>query len=610
MLTTTIKKYSKYANPTIITGPIFDKELRVSSRRKRNYILRGFYLIALTLVVSLFWRVIVAQYASGPLAFRVSRMSIAALAITTTIVWFQFIVTQFVAVTMLSTAISDEIYNKTLGVLMSTPITTFQIVMGKLLSKLLQLLLLIALSLPLLSVVRIFGGVPWSFVISSLFINFTAVLFAGSLSMYFSLSGKKAYEVILKTIFTLGLIYLFIPFVLGLGASGAIEYFHLNQMFVIGFSYYTNPLATLSINTQTLISPGGFPVSLLLSWPIHCVIMLGISTLLLTRSIVIVRKVALMQALGQSVADIRKERKIRKREKAGKPQKISKQDGTIRPINCSPVIWKEMRGPMIQGGRVQGILGLVVSFGALLFTYWLSIRNGTLDEDHVHTAYSVVFMLLGIIMSMVLAATTITSEKESRTWPLLMATTLSGWQIVIGKTTGVFKRSIPVWLFLAGHVILFILIGYIHPIALLHLSMTVLGVMLFLAGTGIYFSSCFKRTTTAVIANIALVMFLWMILPIVAAFMSEMFHSQKLFNAATSVNPVVQTGVVMFGDSGSQNSDLSLSQLEYRWPWHSRKDGTTFAATTTLVMLTSMAYAAIGFIFAWRAKKRFRKKIF
>jgi len=134
--------------------------------------------------------------------------------------------------------------------------------------------------------------------------------------------------------------------------------------------------------------------------------------------------------------------------------------------------------------------------------------------------------------------------------------------------------------------------------------------MLFLAGMGIYFSSCFKRTTAAVVVNIALVMFLWLILPIVAAFMSEMFHNQKLFNAVTSVNPVVQTGVVMFGDSGSRNSDMSLSQLHYRWPWHSRKGGTTFAATTALVMATSMAYAAMGFIFAWRAKKRFRKKIF
>lgn len=609
---TAITKYARYVDPAVITGPIFDKELRVSSRRKRNYVLRTFYLIALTAAVSLFWITIVSQNSGGTLAFRQATMSTAAIAITTTIVWFQFIATQLLAVTMLSTAISDEIYNKTLGVLMSTPITTFQIIMGKLLSKLLQLILLIALSLPLLSVIRVFGGVPWSFVISSLCINFTAVLFAGSLSMYFSVSGQKSYEVILKTIFTLGLMYVFIPFILGLGASGVIRYFRLEEDFVLGFLYFTNPLFTLGVNTQQQLSAGGFGFPIPLLWPIQCGLMLTVSVLLLTRSIAIVRKVALMQALGQSVEDIRRERKIRKAEKAGKPKpkKILKQNKKIRPINCSPLIWKEMRGPMIQGGRVQSILGLVVSFGALLFTYWLSIREGTLDEDYVHTAYSVVFMVLGIIMSMVLAATMITSEKESRTWPLLMSTTLSGWEIVIGKTVGVLKRCIPIWAFLTGHVLLFIFVGYIHPVVLLHLSIAVGGVMLFLIGSGLYFSSRFKRTTSAVVANFSLVFFIWLALPIIGGIVAQLFRNQKLFDTVITLNPIVQTGVVMFGDSGSYNTIKSFTQLEYSWPWDRTSEATSFWSTTILVTATATAYASLGWVMAWRAKKRFRKKIF
>lgn len=592
----------------MLTGPIFDKELRVSSRRKRNYFLRVFYLVSLTLVVSLLWITIVSQTTGGSIALRVSQMSIASLTITTTIVWFQFIFTQFLAVTMLSTAISDEIYNKTLGVLMSTPITTFQIVMGKLLSKLLQLMLLIALSFPLLSVVRVFGGIPWNFVVSSLCINFSAVLFAGSLSMYFSVGGKKAYEVILKTVFVLGLLYLFIPFIAALLASGVIKGIRIPQQYINGFLYYSNPMATLAMNTQTLISSGGGRGMVMPStWPIQCLVTLGGSVLLLARSIVVVRRVALMQALGQSVADVKKERKIRKQEKSGKPKKISKQDGKIRPITCSPVIWKEMRGPMIQGGKVQGIIGLIITFGALLFTYGLSIREGTLDEDYVHTAYAVTFTILGVIMSMVLSATTITSEKESRTWPLLMATSLDDWEILLGKVVGVFKRCIPIWLFLAGHTVLFILVGYIHPIILLHLLITVGGTMLFLTGSGLYFSSLFKRTTTAVIANFALVLFIWMIVPIVSLLVGQIFHSHKAYNAVMTINPVLQTGVVMYGDSGSLNASQNLSQLEYSWPWN---DATSFVFTTTLVLITAIGYASIGFIFAWRAKKRFRKKIF
>ena len=151
--------------------------------------------------------------------------------------------------------------------------------------------------------------------------------------------------------------------------------------------------------------------------------------------------------------------------------------------------------------------------------------------------------------------------------------------------------------------VLRILLG---PIVLLHLSRVVSGTMLFLAGTGLYFSARFKRTTTAVVANFSLIAFVWLLLPILTAFISNI-TTDKYFEAVVTVNPVVQAGVVMFGDSGSENVGLSLSQLEYKWPW---RDTTSFASTTTLVMITALAYAAAGFLFAWRAKKRFRKNIF
>ena len=604
----TIKSYFKYVDPTIITGPIFDKELRVSSRRKRNYVLRSLYLIALTIVVSLFWIETVLRDVGGNMLFQSSRMSQAGLMITTSIIWFQFIATMIVAVVMLSTSISDEIYNKTLGELMSTPISSFQIVMGKLLSKLLQLMLLIALSLPLLSVVRVLGGIPWGFVISSLCVNLTAIIFTGSLSMYFSVSGRKSYEVIIKTLFVLGMLFIFLPVIAAISSSGLLWNIRIPENIILGFLYYTNPLMTVYLNTAMLLSPGGVGVTIPTAWYISCLLMLVFSTLLLVRSVVIVRRVALMQALGQSVLDIRKERKNKKREKSGKPKlkAPTKQNEKIRSITCSPVIWKEMRVPMIQGGRVKGILGFLGAFAALLFTYWLSVREGTLNEDYVHTSYSVVFMIIGVIVSMVLSATTITSEKESRTWPLLMATSLDDWEILFGKIIGVFKRCVPIWLFLAGHVIFFTLRGYIHPVALLHLSLTVGGTMIFLAGSGLYFSSRFKRTATAVVANFSLVLFIWVILPMLSGLFSQLVGHYKIFENIAAVNPVIQTWVVMNGDGGYQNSGLDVSQLEYDWPW--KYD--SFAFTTTVVLLTSLAYALTGTLFAWRAKKRFRKKIF
>ena len=175
----------KVLSPLRLTGPIFDKELRVSSRRRRNYVVRFFYVVLLTVFLALVWIEVMGR--RGSAVYQISRMAETGQFVTIYLVWFQFCVTQLLAVILLSNSISDEIYNRTLGLLMTTPINSFQIVVGKLSSKLLQLFLLMAISLPLLAIIRVMGGVPWNYVISSLCINLTVIIFIGSLSLFFSI---------------------------------------------------------------------------------------------------------------------------------------------------------------------------------------------------------------------------------------------------------------------------------------------------------------------------------------------------------------------------------------------------------------------------------------
>ena len=139
MATALIIFVSKFLSLYWLTGPIFDKELRVSSRRRRNYVLRSAYLSLFTIILVFVWLEEVRYLGSA--AYRISRMARAGQTITLFIVWFQFCATQLIAVIMLSTSISDEIDNRTLGLLMTTPINSFQVVMGKLFSKLLQIIL-------------------------------------------------------------------------------------------------------------------------------------------------------------------------------------------------------------------------------------------------------------------------------------------------------------------------------------------------------------------------------------------------------------------------------------------------------------------------------------
>src|SRR5436190_7891393 len=51
-------------------GPIFGKELRVTARRKRSYLLRVFYLTALLLVLAMVWSETRVAYGPGNAAAR------------------------------------------------------------------------------------------------------------------------------------------------------------------------------------------------------------------------------------------------------------------------------------------------------------------------------------------------------------------------------------------------------------------------------------------------------------------------------------------------------------------------------------------------------------
>ena len=210
---------------------------------------------------------------------------------------------QLLAIIMLSTAISDEVYHRTLGLLMTTPISGLQIVMGKLLSKLLQLVLLLGISLPILAIVRVLGGVSWGYLLSSLCVTLTAAIFAGSLSLLFSVRNRFAYGVIIRTMFALACLYIvLLPSLLGLAVTFLRGNFRVSGRVAMTPLLVTltslNPLSSMLELTRQMFSPAG---PSLFSLPLHCGLMLGASALLLTWAVARVRHVALRQATGQLV---------------------------------------------------------------------------------------------------------------------------------------------------------------------------------------------------------------------------------------------------------------------------------------------------------------------
>jgi ABC-type transport system involved in multi-copper enzyme maturation permease subunit len=559
-------------NLSRFTGPVFDKELRVSSRRKRNYFLRFAYVCLLTGFIAFVWFVTLRIGGSTSATYQVSRMSIIGKYVTTTIVWFQFIAIQLIAIVMLSNAISDEIYHRTLGLLMTTPVTSLQIVIGKLSSKLLQLVLLLAISLPLLAIVRVMGGVPWDYVVSSLCITLTAAIFAGSVSLFFSISNRQSHSVIVRTVLVCFLFYI-IPLIV----------MHLLQFaYKVRLSlYYVNPFMAMryAVTRNMLIPTSAAPI---ISWPLHCVFMLGLSALLLVVSAFCIRKVGLRQATGQAGIFLsRRERRIAdKKLKTGNDSyAVSRR---IRLVKGPPIIWKEIINLWIKNSRMGAILTTTLAVLILIVAYGYCAYKDLFGHQETHIAFIIIYFFFGLLRTATSSATCITTEKEARTWPILLTTPLTEKQIVFEKIVGSCLAGWAFWFLLAAHLVVFSLAGFISPAAILPLALLIISSMLLVSAVGVFFSSCFNRSSIS--ASVNLILFLGFTAPICCPMPIPVFLVSPLFAA------IVILGVT----HGWHDIEGPFRHIGSEWGWFGTFLISWLALVVLVVIYLSLALGAFA----------------
>jgi ABC-2 type transport system permease protein len=465
MTTTLVSTFSDFFDPARLFGPIFDKELHVSSRMRRNYFLRFAYILLLSVFILSVWYGTIGPRSSSSAVYAVSRLAQAGRQVIITIAWFQFIACQLIAVVMLSSSISDEVRTGTLSVLMTTPIGGFQIVAGKLLSKLLQLILLLAISLPLLAIVRIFGGVSWDYVVSSVWITLTATLLAGALSFLLSITYRHAYTVILVTMVVYMLFFGALPGLFNMLAVKGMS--AIDSQATQSLLALTNPFVAFAASNAKFTQSGmpGF-----FSWPLHCLLMLAMTAVLVAVSVWRVRQAA-TAGMSNSTSKLRLvgvlERVLARIFYRAGSQST---DYDVIPVEDPPVVWKEMRKGFI--GRSRGEAAMFV-------------------------------LLIGVFL---IAA----AEKEARTWPVLLATPLENRAITRGKAIAAFRRNVPLLLL---YIILFFISNFKmagimnFPIVLLTIALNLLPLassILFVIGSGLYFGTRFRTTTTAVAAAVGL----------------------------------------------------------------------------------------------------------
>ena len=191
------------------------KELRGRMRGRRAFVILTIYLVLLGGFALMAERLVESQYTGGfgqSSAFAGAAIGQGIFAALLMLMTLQVV---FLAPSSTSGSISLEREKQTLELLIATPISSVAIVVGKLLSALVYIFLLIAASIPLMAVVFVYGGVGPEDVLRGYIVLVAAALAFGSFGLLCSSIVKRTTAATAITIFGVLAVTVGTIFVLG-----------------------------------------------------------------------------------------------------------------------------------------------------------------------------------------------------------------------------------------------------------------------------------------------------------------------------------------------------------------------------------------------------------
>lgn len=416
-------------------NPIAVRLVQSGSRRARHLYIRSGYLAVLILV--LLWS-LVARLGGGELDYR--ELAINAAASFTFIAYLQLALICVLTPVFMAGAIAQEASPRTWEVLLTTPLTAGQIVLGHLFGRLFFVIALLVAALPLFALTQFFGGVAVSAVLGSVAIGASAALVVGVVAIALSVSrlaGKRAvFAFYVSVISYLALTWGVDAFLrnAGYGAAGG-----------SGVTWMTalNPFLALA----ALLTPASYPAAPsgttqgLATWflehPVRTWVVgsAGFSLLLMVVSTLTVRAAAsggegqvswLRATMGLGAA--------------------GSSDRPARTVWHNPIAWREAAARNATLGRILArwiFIALGGAFGVGLV--WL-YHIGTLSHSDFRGALLATVwgeMAVITLVAVNMAATAISREREDGTLDILLTTPITPSSYLLGKLRGLMAYLLP-----------------------------------------------------------------------------------------------------------------------------------------------------------------------
>lgn len=435
-------------------NPILVRVVSNGGKRVRHLWVRLLYLVALLSALLLI---------GGGLFDAQGSLADLAKQATQKFVWVsivQLVLMSFIAPVFTASAITQERDANTYHILLTTPLTNAQIVLGSLMSRMYFVWVLLLSGLPIFCITMLYGGVTTAEVFQSFGLAATTGLVAGSLAIAISVLGVGTRRTIFS--FFIGIaVYLIGVLAIGLSSWGQLSVAPLgNQLLGTGPSVRMSWLAPFHPFLALFVVVGqtpppdpsrlvayGWPWSWMFAYPQYAYM---VNTTLVSVAMVLLSLAFVRRGAKEG------ETTIFTRLKAPFSRRTGEKTRRPRSVWRNPIAWREAvtRGSTAGRGIARWIFVLlgVAAAIALLVLHGQSfapIGGPPAGKSSAEYARGFLYVLLLIEMAVMLfivtstAATTLTREKESQTMELLLSTPLTSKYIIAGMLRGLVSSVLP-----------------------------------------------------------------------------------------------------------------------------------------------------------------------
>ncbi|MBQ1454985.1 MAG: hypothetical protein IIZ25_03955 [Thermoguttaceae bacterium] len=534
-------------------GPVFTREVTIAPRRDRTFVARAVYGGLLLLLISTAWLVM----AGTQLITDTGDFSRFGMNLFRLITPFQLVLMLFFSAVLSAGAVAQEKDRKTLLLLLLTRLSNSELVLGKLLASILEVLLFLAISVPIFLMMALLGGISYPQIIKGLLVTLFGMLACGSVGSCVALWREKTFQAVSATVLIL-VLWLGFWQVTGYGVFGSRWFGYSTRAIAEAMSPWLGIFAAMK---PVVVSSGAslfaqiYPSIAALSVITLLVNLLAIAFVRVWNPSREVRIGAAPEedTWRKEAVEARLAREAQQRrsaatgiaavsnpyedlthnlfaQEAEHPDKVSSDDqelidpetgkmlmdpkisaapGKVRPVWDNPIIWREIR-TKAYGRRALIIRGVYF----LLFVMSALALHGLFAVNASPTISQIAGPLLPmLVLSMILvnaqAVTSLTSERDGGTFTLLLVSDISPKEFVWGKLGGTFynmKEIIILPLLLCGYV------WYLGAISALNALFLFVGLAIlyfFVAVVGVHIGMQYTNTRSAVATSLGVVFFLF-----------------------------------------------------------------------------------------------------